>query len=60
MDEKQKRGRPRNGHKVHSIRCSEDEYQQLKIYLKRLRENRKSEAEIMQNLEKQGQRKLKF
>lgn len=60
MGEKPKRGRPKNGHRVHSIRCNDEEYQLLKIYLKKLRDNRKSEAEIMQDLEKQGQRKLKF
>lgn len=60
MDEKPKRGRPKNGHRVHSIRCSDEEYQLIKSYLKKLRENRKTEAEIMQDLEKQGQRKLKF
>lgn len=61
MDEKPKRGRPKNGHRVHSIRCSDEEYQLIKSYLKKkLRESRKTEAEIMQDLEKQGQRKLKF
>lgn len=60
MEEKPKRGRPKNGHTVHSIRCSDEEYQLIKNYLRKLRENRKTEAEIMQNLEKQGQRKLKF
>ena len=60
MEEKPKRGRPKNGHMVHSIRCSDEEYQLIKNYLRKLRENRKTEAEIMQDLEKQGQRKLKF
>ena len=60
MEEKPKRGRPKNGHTVHSIRCSVEEYQLIKNYLRKLRENRKTEAEIMQDLEKQGQRKLKF
>jgi hypothetical protein len=60
MEEKPKRGRPKNGHTVHSIRCSDEEYQLIKNYLRKLRENRKTEAEIMQDLEKQGQRKLKF
>lgn len=60
MEEKPKRGRPKNGHTVHSIRCSDEEYQLIKNYLKKLRESRKTEAEIMQDLEKQGQRKLKF
>lgn len=60
MEEKPKRGRPKNGHTVNSIRCSDEEYQLIKNYLRKLRENRKTEAEIMQDLEKQGQRKLKF
>ena len=60
MEEKPKRGRPKNGHTVHSIRCSDEEYQLIKNYLRKLRENRKTEAEIMQDLEKQGQSKLKF
>ena len=60
MEEKPKRGRPKNGHTVHSIRCSDEEYQLIKNYLRKLRENRKTEAEIMQDLEKQWQRKLKF
>ena len=60
MEEKPKRGRPKNGHTVHSIRCSDEEYQLIKNYLRKLRENRKTEAEIMQDLVKQGQRKLKF
>ena len=60
MEEKPRRGRPKNGHTVHSIRCSDEEYQLIKNYLRKLRENRKTEAEIMQDLEKQGQRKLKF
>ena len=60
MEETPKRGRPTNGHTVHSIRCSDEEYQLIKNYLRKLRENRKTEAEIMQDLEKQGQRKLKF
>lgn len=60
MEEKPKRGRPKNVHTVHSIRCSDEEYQLIKNYLRKLRENRKTEAEIMQDLEKQGQRKLKF
>ena len=58
MEEKPKRGRPKNGHTVHSIRRSDEEYQLIKNYLRKLRENRKTEAEIMQDLEKQGQRKL--
>lgn len=45
MDEKPKRGRPKNGHRVHSIRCSDEEYQLIKSYLKKLRDVSSSVAE---------------
>lgn len=55
-----KRGRPRNNNKVHSIRCSDEEYMLLKEYLKRHREKQVTETEKIKKLEAIGQKKLKF
>lgn len=57
---KKKRGRPRNNNKVHSIRCSDEEYMLLKEYLKRHREKQVTETEKIKKLEAIGQKKLKF
>lgn len=54
-----KRGRPRNNHKVHSIRCSDEEFEQIKVYLKQLRKGQTQVAAIAE-LEAKGQQKLKF
>lgn len=54
-----RRGRPKGENKVHSIRCSNDEFEQLKSYLKQLRKGRTQVAAIEQ-LEKEGQLRLKF
>lgn len=57
---KKKRGRPRNNNKVHSIRCSDEEYMLLKEYLKRHREKQVTETEKIKKLESIGQKKLNF
>lgn len=59
-NQKRGRGRPRNDHEVHSLRCSDAEFEELKEYLRKLRTKRKSEIEKIKKLEKQGQQKLKF
>ena len=57
---KNKGGRPKGNHKVHSIRCSDAEYIYLKECLKRYREKNLTEAERIKALEAKGQRKLKL
>ena len=56
---KNKVGRPRSNNKVHSIRCSNEEFEQLKAYLKQLRKGQTQVAAIAE-LEARGQQKLKF
>ena len=59
-DEKRGRGRPKNDHRVRSVRCSDVEYLYLKECLKRYRERNQSEAKRIKALESAGQKKLKF
>lgn len=56
---KKKVGRPKGNNKVHSIRCSNEEFEQLKSYLKQLRKGQTRVAAIAE-LEAKGQQKLKF
>lgn len=57
---KNKGGRPKGNNKVHSIRCSDEEYLILKEYLKKHREKQLSEADRIKKLEAAGQKTLKF
>lgn len=59
-EEKRKRGRPRNNNKVHSIRCSAEEFEQIKDFLKKLRLSKKTASAAAAELEAKGQQKLKF
>ena len=54
-----KRGRPKGENKVHSIRCSDEEFEQLKSYLKQLR-RKQTQVAVFKQLEAKGQQKLKF
>ena len=59
-EEKRKRGRPRNNNKVHSIRCSPEEFLEIKEFLRKLRLAKKSASAAAAELEAKGQQKLKF
>lgn len=57
---KKGRGRPRNDHKLHGIRCSDVEFEAIKEFLKRYRDKKLSEADRIKKLEAAGQKTLKF
>ena len=59
-DEKRGRGRPKNDHRVRSVRCSDAEYLYLKECLKRYRDQKLSEADRIKKMEAAGQKTLKF